>query len=59
VSTIDHNELASMFVIGQQFTTHRLETVTKLVWREFVKGTPERCPVGDILWLNVIECLTE
>jgi hypothetical protein len=59
VGTVDHEKLASLVVIGKQLATHRLKTVTEFVRTEIVEGPPERCPVWDIVWLNVIECVPE
>ena len=56
---VDHDELTSVFVIGKQFATHRLEAVTEFLWLKIVEGPPERCPVGDIVWLDIIKRLSE
>jgi len=36
-----------------------LEAATQFVWVDFVEGSPERCPVGDILWPGIFECVTK
>jgi hypothetical protein len=46
-------------VIVEQFATHRLEAVTEFLRLKIVDGSPEGCPVGDILWLDIIQCLAE
>jgi hypothetical protein len=48
-----------MLVIGEQLATHRLEAVTEFVWLKLVEGPPEGCPVGDILWLGILQCFAE
>jgi len=56
---VDHYELTGMVVLGEQLTTHRLETVTEFVRLEIVERTPERRPIGDVLWLDVVEHFSE
>jgi hypothetical protein len=56
---VDHDELARVIVIGKQLATHRVEAVTKFVRLKVVEVPPDKCSVGEIPWLDLIQCLAE